>query len=30
MRLRDDYTQDCIKGLLRWNKIISRPATTSS
>src|SRR5947199_438733 len=23
MRLRDDYTQDCIKGLLRWNKIIS-------
>jgi benzoyl-CoA 2,3-dioxygenase component B len=23
MRLRDDYTQDCVKGLLRWNKIIS-------
>src|SRR4030088_285871 len=23
MRLRDDYTQDCIKGLLRWNKIIA-------
>src|SRR5205814_6420281 len=23
MRLRDDYTQDCMKGLLRWNKIIS-------
>src|SRR6202165_30477 len=23
MRLRDDYTQDCIKGLLRWNKTIS-------
>src|SRR5436305_2403726 len=23
MRLRDDYSQDCIKGLLRWNKIIS-------
>jgi benzoyl-CoA 2,3-dioxygenase component B len=23
MRLRDDYTQDCAKGLLRWNKIIS-------
>ena len=22
MRLRDDYTQDCAKGLLRWNKII--------
>jgi benzoyl-CoA 2,3-epoxidase subunit B len=22
MRLRDDYTQDCVKGLLRWNKII--------
>src|ERR1700726_4859326 len=23
MRLRDDYTQDCAKGMLRWNKIIS-------
>src|SRR6188768_1378908 len=23
MRLRDDYTQDCVKGLLRWNKIIT-------
>jgi len=23
MRLRDDYTGDCAKGLLRWNKIIS-------
>src|SRR6201990_294100 len=23
MRLRDDYTQDCVKGLLRWNKVIS-------
>jgi benzoyl-CoA 2,3-dioxygenase component B len=23
MRLRDDYTADCAKGLLRWNKIIS-------
>ena len=23
MRLRDDYTQDCVKGLLRWNKIIA-------
>src|SRR5512139_2883814 len=23
MRLRDDYSQDCVKGLLRWNKIIS-------
>src|SRR5215212_4426838 len=23
MRLRDDYTQDCFKGLLRWNKIVS-------
>src|SRR5438094_535693 len=22
MRLRDDYTQDCAKGMLRWNKII--------
>ena len=22
MRLRDDYTQDCVKGMLRWNKII--------
>ena len=24
MRLRDDYSQDCVKGLLRWNKIIDR------
>src|SRR5436305_15326947 len=23
MRLRDDYTQACVKGLLRWNKIIT-------
>ena len=23
MRLRDDYTQDCVKGLVRWNKVIS-------
>jgi benzoyl-CoA 2,3-epoxidase subunit B len=23
MRLRDDYTQDCVKGILRWNKVIS-------
>jgi benzoyl-CoA 2,3-dioxygenase component B len=23
MRLRDDYTTDCAKGLLRWNKIIT-------
>src|SRR3979490_442684 len=23
MRVRDDYTNDCAKGLLRWNKIIS-------
>ena len=23
MRLRDDYTQDCVKGLLRWNKTIT-------
>src|SRR3954464_8398186 len=23
MRLRDDYTLDCAKGMLRWNKIIS-------
>jgi len=23
MRLRDDYTNDCAKGLLRWNKIIA-------
>src|ERR1700743_2506060 len=22
MRLRDDYSQDCVKGLLRWNKVI--------
>src|SRR6266567_1262849 len=24
MRLRDDYTQDCVKGMLRWNKVIDR------
>jgi benzoyl-CoA 2,3-dioxygenase component B len=23
MQLRDDYTNDCAKGLLRWNKIIT-------
>lgn len=23
MRLRDDYSQDCVKGLLRWNKVIT-------
>ena len=23
MRLRDDYSADCVKGLLRWNKVIS-------
>jgi len=23
MRLRDDYTNDCAKGLLRWNKIVT-------
>ena len=23
MRLRDDYTADCVKGLLRWNKVIT-------
>jgi benzoyl-CoA 2,3-epoxidase subunit B len=23
MRLRDDYTNDCAKGLLRWNKVIA-------
>src|SRR4029077_15218620 len=23
MRLRDDYTNDCAKGLLRWNKIMT-------
>jgi len=23
MRLRDDFTQDCVKGMLRWNKVIS-------
>jgi benzoyl-CoA 2,3-dioxygenase component B len=23
MRLRDDYSQDCVKGLLRWNKAIA-------
>jgi benzoyl-CoA 2,3-dioxygenase component B len=26
MRLRDDYTADCQRGLDRWNKIIERPA----
>ena len=24
MRLRDDYTQDCAKGVERWNKIIEK------
>src|ERR1700756_4325337 len=24
MRLRDDYSQDCVKGLDRWNKVIDR------
>src|SRR4029453_15294553 len=24
MRLRDDYTADCAKGLERWNKIIEK------
>jgi benzoyl-CoA 2,3-dioxygenase component B len=24
MRLRDDYTRDCLKGVERWNKIIER------
>ena len=28
MRLRDDYTQDCAKGLLRWNKVISTAGIT--
>ena len=23
MRLRDDYTADCAKGLLRWNKVVT-------
>jgi benzoyl-CoA 2,3-dioxygenase component B len=23
MRLRDDYTQDCARGMLRWNKVIA-------
>jgi benzoyl-CoA 2,3-epoxidase subunit B len=23
MRLRDDYSADCVKGLLRWNKVIA-------
>src|SRR5690242_19558583 len=23
MRLRDDYTQDCVKVMLRWNKVIT-------
>ena len=26
MRLRDDYTRDCAKGMERWNKIIEKPA----
>ena len=30
MRLRDDYTQDCAKGMLRWNKIISTRRLSSS
>jgi benzoyl-CoA 2,3-dioxygenase component B len=28
MRLRDDYTNDCVKGLLRWNKVISTAGLT--
>jgi hypothetical protein len=24
MRLRDDYSTDCTKGIERWNKIIAR------
>ncbi|MFX5550593.1 benzoyl-CoA 2,3-epoxidase subunit BoxB, partial [Acinetobacter baumannii] len=24
MRLRDDYTEDCAKGVERWNKIIEK------
>ena len=24
MRLRDDYTHDCAKGVERWNKIIEK------
>ena len=24
MRLRDDYTSDCTKGIERWNKIIEK------
>ena len=24
MRLRDDYSQDCAKGVERWNKIIEK------
>ena len=24
MRLRDDYTQDCVKGMQRWNKMIQK------
>jgi len=27
MRLRDDYSQDCVKGMLRWNKVV-RPRAT--
>jgi benzoyl-CoA 2,3-dioxygenase component B len=28
MRLRDDYTQDCFKGVERWNKIIEKTGVT--
>ena len=28
MRLRDDYTADCQRGLDRWNKIIERTGVT--
>jgi benzoyl-CoA 2,3-dioxygenase component B len=28
MRLRDDYTTDCAKGLLRWNKVIATCGVT--
>jgi benzoyl-CoA 2,3-epoxidase subunit B len=28
MRLRDDYSNDCVKGLLRWNKVISTAGIT--
>ena len=30
MRLRDDYMQDCVKGMRRWNKVISTAGMTSS